>query len=215
MTDKLYTYVKRDGEPSALVKLGKVMTIAAIRIVAGRGRFTINVDGKRETKYELRRGKTLRRLRQLCSTLDVGSTARVRNGAKHVIFTVRRAEPAVRIVNTNGNAKADRYWSFAKAKFPFCSFLGSYVCKDIAGTNTLSQHSYGNAVDIGAGSMAALGDIANWAYSERDELDIETIIVGAKIWTRAEGWHSYGGEYHYHVHVDFVPNLSGGCGVRN
>lgn len=143
---------------------------------------------------------------------SVGPTFRIWQGGK-VQFVCRETVPAVKIVDTNGNNRADKAWSYGKAEYPDCSFLGAYVCKHIAGTYTMSQHSYGNAVDFGRDSMSQLYDLAYFLLGTPD-LDLQHVIVDDRIWTRGVGWSHYGGDRHYHVHVDFTPSYSGGCGVR-
>jgi len=123
-------------------------------------------------------------------------------------------KPAIHIMNTNGNAKADKAWSYGKTEYKDCSFLGSYVCKYISGSSSMSQHSYGNAVDFGRDSMSQLYDLAHYLLDHANELDLEHVIVDDKIWTRGYGWSHYSGDRHYHVHVDFNPQYSGSCGVR-
>ncbi len=143
----------------------------------------------------------------------VGDVFRLWGDGK-VRFTAREVVPAVHIIDTNGNAKADKAWSYGKAQFPDCSFLGAYVCKHIAGSWVMSQHSYGNAVDFGRDSMDELYDLAYWLVAHADDLDLAHVIVDDRIWEPGSGWHSYGGDRHYHVHVDFLPQYSGLCGVR-
>jgi hypothetical protein len=144
----------------------------------------------------------------------IGSTYALRDDDS-AVFRTREAKPAVTVINTNGNRKADVAWSYVKAKYPRVRFLGAYVCKYISGSGgAMSQHSYGNAVDIGADTMAQLYDIAYDLVRHEGVLDLENVIVDDRIWTRGVGWHAYGGDRHYHCHTDFTPSLSGACGVR-
>jgi hypothetical protein len=51
-------------------------------------------------------------------------------------------------------------------EFPASWWGGDLVCRKIAGSNTWSQHAYGNAIDVMVGSVA-LGDrIEDWFNSE-------------------------------------------------
>lgn len=144
----------------------------------------------------------------------VGSVYSIR-GQNGSVFRTREVAPAIKVINTNGNHKIDIVWSYVREKYPSVDFLGAYVCKDILGSGgTPSQHSYGNALDIGAGSMSALYTIAYDLVRNADKLDLEHVIVDDRIWTRGQGWHQYTGDRHYHVHTDCNPQYSGPCGVR-
>lgn len=145
----------------------------------------------------------------------IGSTYALRGPHDDVVFRTREAAKAIKVLNTNGNHKIDVVWSYARSKYPNISYLGGYVCKDIIGSGgTPSQHSYGNAVDIGAGTMAQLYEIAEDLVRNASKLDLDHVIVDDRIWTLGQGWHQYTGERHYHVHADCNPQYSGACGVR-
>lgn len=204
-----FIYLNRDGKPSPPTTLAKVLAKAKSRILFGRGPFTFTQDGD-ILDDNLKRGTVIDRLDHHLSNGRIGPIYRVRN-RKGVIFGARETQPAIHVIDTNGNDKIDKVWSAVKAVFPNISFLGAYVCKRIAGTTQLSQHSYGNAVDIGAGSMDQLETIAHWVVAKANELSVEHVIVNKSIWTRGQGWHYYTGITHYHVHVDANPNLSGPC----
>ena len=185
------------------------MKTARDQLPSGLKPYSLTKNGKK-----LRRGVRAWVLKGLDNALtqgEVGDTYRLWGDGK-VRFTCRETVPAIKIIDTNGNAKADKAWSVGKAKFPDCSFLGAYVCKHIVGSYTMSQHSYGNAVDFGRDSMDELYDLAYFLLGE--DLDLQHVIVDDRIWTRGVGWSYYGGDRHYHVHVDFTPQYSGGCGVR-
>lgn len=209
--DALFVYVRKDGTPSQPVNLSKVMDSARGRIDAGGGPFDVTQDGD-VLHGDLTSREALTLLRNRLEHGDIGPVYRVRTRDLGVVFAAREATPAAKLINTNGNAKIDRVWSYIKANYPNATFLGAYVCKDIAGTSTLSQHSYGNAIDAGNVDLVKL---AEDLVAHADELDLEHVIVHNRIWTRGQGWHAYTGEYHYHVHADCAPNLSGPCGVRN
>lgn len=202
--------IKPDGTWSSHKSLAETMDAARTQCDSGLKKYTLTKDGKK-----IRTGTRRWVLRGLQRALEGGTPGPVyRIWGDGLLFTCRETVPAIHIIDTNGNDKADKAWSYGKAWYPDVSFLGSYVCKYIVGSGTLSQHSYGNAVDFGRDSMAELNDLANKMVANADELDIEHVIVGDRIWTRGYGWSHYGGEYHYHVHVDFTPQYSGSCGVR-
>lgn len=215
MSSKLFVYTKRDGSYTEPKPMGAVIKAARNRLLVSLAPFTITQDGDAITSA-LSRAKTIRRLQHILEVGDIGPTYRVRN-KRRVIFTVREVKPAILVPDdnsTSGNAKADACWNFVKLQFKNINYLGAYVCKHIAGTWTMSQHSYGNAVDIGAPTMAELEDIADYIVTNADLLSVEHCIVNKRIWTRGEGWHYYSGQTHYHVHTDFNPQYSGSCGVR-
>lgn len=194
--------------------LAGVDAIAAGRLLQGHGPFTRHVNHK-AAGGSYGRLKALRALHDSMKRGSVGDVYSIHDRHNDEVLRTRECQESVKLINTNGNDKADRCWSAGKNEFPHCTFLGAYVCKHIVGTSTMSQHSYGNAVDFGAATMAQLYSIADWMLAHQRELDIQTIIVGAKVWTPAEHWHAYTGDYHYHVHVDFQPSFAGPCGVRN
>lgn len=176
------------------------------------GPFSLSQDGdiisKNKTQHEI-----LERLYKKLDTAGVGPVYRIRDKKGEIVFTCREGQKAVQLINTNGNTKADQTWTAAIHEFPFISFLGAYVCKHIAGTYNMSQHSYGNAIDLGC-AYDRLQEVANWFVSRYGEYCLDHVIYKDNIWTRGEGWHHYTGEYHYHVHLDFTPQCSGSCGVK-
>lgn len=205
-----YAWLTSDGWKKG--SLDNVMNHARLRVLSGIGPFTITQDGD-QVAGPASRIKILRRFRHILEGCDVGSVYRIRN-AHRVLFTSRKVEEAVHIIETSGNLKADLCWTLVKGQFPFVDFLGAYVCKHIAGTSTMSQHSYGNAIDFGGRNMDDLNNIRLWVWNHREELHVHTIIYANQVWTADRGWHPYTGVFHYHVHVDFDPPQSGSCGVR-
>jgi hypothetical protein len=159
---------------------------------------------------------TLSSLAILLKRGGVGDSYSVRSPSrKHPVIQIREAKPSIEVINTNGNDKADKCWTAVIHEFTIpIYFLGSYVCKYVAGSWTLSQHSYGNAVDFGANSMDQLHLIANWLVNQSTELSLQHVIVADTVWTRGYGWSHYSGEYHYHTHADFTPEQSGSCGMK-
>lgn len=204
--------VKPNGEWSNHNSLAQTMGAARGQIPFGLRPYTLKKNGKILVKGA--RKFVLARLEANLRHGKVGDDYSIWAG-KRIRFRCREVKPAYQVIDTNGNDKADRAWGAAVTVFRNISFLGAYVCKHISGSYNMSQHSYGNALDIGADSMTDLNDIAQWFVSHAVEFDLQHVIVGDRIWTRGSGWHYYGGDYHYHVHLDFNPNFSGSCGVRN
>jgi hypothetical protein len=95
---------------------------------------------------------------------------------------------------------------------------GVFNCKQIAGSSTFSQHSWGNAVDL----MAAPDDLERIAHNVvnqgtkktkangGDLLPVDRVIYKDREWRPDQGWFAYMGEPHTnHVHIDFRPALDG------
>lgn len=207
-------FIKPDGTWATRRTLKQVMEAARNQIPKKRLpvlRYVLKKDDK-----QLRRGLRKYILNGLEKNLkegNVGPTYRIWGNGK-VQFVARESTPVFKILPTNGNKKADKAWSYGKGEFPDCRFLGAYVCKHIVGSYTMSQHSYGNAVDFGRDSMDELYDLAYFLLDHAADLDLQHVIVDDRIWTRGVGWSHYSGDRHYHVHVDFYPQYSGSCGVR-
>lgn len=92
-------------------------------------------------------------------------------------------------------ARAQAFSSEVFERFPTARSLGIFVCKKIAGSDTWSEHSWGNALDIG-GSQRVLGQVAAWAGANRVRFAIRNIL-----------WQVPG--HDTHVHVDFEPSHAG------
>lgn len=203
--------IKPDGTWSTHKTIGETMDAAKAQCEGGLKRYVLTKNGKK-IRSGMRRW-VLRGLRKALEDGKPGSVYRLWGGGD-ALFACRETVPAIHITDTNGNVRADRAWSYGKTQFKDCGFLGAYVCKHIVGSYTMSQHSYGNAVDFGRDSMDELYDLAYYMVAHADELAIQHVIVDDRIWTRGFGWSHYGGDRHYHVHVDFTPQYSGSCGVR-
>lgn len=205
-----YQFVLKNGDWSGERSLPDTMEAAKNRVPKNLGPYALVKDDER-----LRRGLrswVLRGLEQNLSRAKPGPVFRVRS-REGVEFTARASEPAAKIYDTSGNDKIDKVWTYGKVKFPDVSYLGAYVCKQIAGTNSPSQHSYGNAIDFGRQTMGELYDLAHYLVANADELDLAHVIVDDRIWSYGS-WSHYGGNRHYHVHADCTPQYSGSCGVR-
>lgn len=214
-----YVWKKKDSYSSP-VGLTKLMAVAGVAVVAGRGPFSLSQDGD-QIAGKLARSEVLSRFRKAISARELGSTFRIRKGNGTVVFTARavRVEDPTRVKqtnSTNGNDRSDIYYNWVKAVFHQYSprYAGSYVCKNVSGSSTLSQHSYGNAVDFFFDSLAHQDAVADAVVKNADVLHPYHVISKDRIWTKGQGWHGYGGDFHAHLHTDFDPQYSGGCGVR-
>lgn len=81
--------------------------------------------------------------------------------------------------------------------------MGVVAVRFIAGTDTWSQHAYGNAVDVMTGGNSDLRhDIVYFAHANRGVLSIAHLL--------ADPWFPSPRRDHYnHVHVDFFPQWCG------
>jgi hypothetical protein len=205
---KLYRYHKKDGEWSDEVGAKAVEAVADIRIIKGHGRFTLQID-QGDVSRPRTRLETMVRFQELLSTLKENERIRVRDGDDDLVLLAQRIPT---FIETPGNDKIDAVHTFVFRKFEKQVFsLGICVCKKIVGSNTYSQHAFCNAEDYGAGNMLWLQRIARAVVREAKagRLDVEHVIVGDQIWTKGVGWHTYTGNFHFHVHVDCDPNKGG------
>lgn len=91
--------------------------------------------------------------------------------------------------------------------------IGIWSKRNIAGTNTPSQHSYGNAIDWhGAKGIGdpIMQELANYLVDNASKYNIANVIYNRKIWNQTRGWYSYSGQNPHidHVHVDFKTSNS-------
>lgn len=108
----------------------------------------------------------------------------------------------------------------------FIQFAGVFNCRVIAGTDSYSQHAWGNAVDLfphdvpGFTSLEELAHIANGVVYQAThkttanrgrKIPVSQVIDhnNRRIWTVSDGWHTYTGATGAHVHVSGLPLRSG------
>lgn len=209
---KEYIWYQPDGDIGGRGDLKALRQAAAERIDPGR-KYILSVDGE-PIGNPVARATVLDHLERRAAHSDVGHTFRVKPEGKPACFKFRVVEPLhVPVEPVNGNVKANAFWQALNDSLgsTISHEAGSYVCKPD------SQHRYGNALDVFFKSFAEQERAAAWAVAHADELDIEHVISGDRIWTRGVGWHAYTGEYHAHLHVDFMPNFNQSlpCGIRN
>lgn len=210
-----FVYEKKDGSASRALRLSGLMEVARTRVKVGEGPFKFTQDGEQIGKPADRQD-TLDRLQRKLVNGDIGPTYRIRNAAGDIVLKCREIEEALKVIDTNGNAHADFFWTWVVSNFEKYRprWAGSYVCKHISGSSNLSQHSYGNATDVFFDSFAHQEQVATVAATANALIHAYHIISGDRIWTKGSGWSHYGGEWHSHLHVDFDPQFSGPCGVR-
>lgn len=86
-------------------------------------------------------------------------------------------------------------------RFPEVTNLGVDSCRPIAGSSTWSQHSYGNAWDIG-GPTALLDEVYRWLTLNR-----ATLPIGGICWKDRGGCDPR--THQDHIHVEGRPKLDG------
>lgn len=94
----------------------------------------------------------------------------------------------------------------------FFNQIQGYSYRTISGTDTLSEHAYGNALDIyPKNGERSIGDqIQKYLLDNRSNLEINNIIWYRKIWNPRKNYaeRPYTGDHPHtdHVHVDFFRN---------
>lgn len=90
--------------------------------------------------------------------------------------------------------------------------IQGYSYRDIAGTNTLSDHAKGLAIDV----MGAVKgqQVANWAVQNAARLSITYVIWNRQYWDAKQGWVKYTGVNPHtdHVHISFAAEPGSGAG---
>jgi hypothetical protein len=91
--------------------------------------------------------------------------------------------------------------------------IGIWSKRNIAGSSTPSQHSYGNAIDWhGANGPGdpVMQQLADHLVANSFTYRVQNVIYNKQIWNAAGGWHAYNGKNPHtdHVHVDFVVKKS-------
>jgi hypothetical protein len=213
MSDREYMFRTAKGW-SKPVGLARHMTAARNRVVIPDEPFTLTQDGDPISK-QVKRATVLERYRAAVENRELGATFRIR-GHGEIVFTGRSCKAAPDEIDTNGNQHADEFWTWVVNEYPefHPRFAGSYVCKRIAGSSQLSQHSYGNAVDIFFDSIAHQEKVFLDVTNGKAPVAVAHAISLRRIWEPGTGIHGYTGETHYHLHTDYVPQYSGACGVR-
>ena len=100
-----------------------------------------------------------------------------------------------------------------------------FACRKILGSDTWSQHAWGNAADLfpkgdleaHAAIRKAIANTVVWQTTHKTvanrgrKLDVAEVIdhSGGLIWTPDRGWHTYAGTPGDHVHVSGSPLRTG------
>lgn len=120
---------------------------------------------------------------------------------------------------TRGNASAvngatphcARFVADLKATFgDSITQTGIVSIRPIAGTDTPSQHSYGNAVDIFCATDADESRVEAWAIRNNVRYSVRLVIHNGYQWYKGARSRYPGSDPHTsHVHVDFWPQYGG------
>lgn len=81
-------------------------------------------------------------------------------------------------------------------QFPTTHSGGDYVVKKIKGTNTWSQHSWGNALDIMVPDLRTGDKVASWLTINRARFGTGTMLWRVK-------------DHYDHVHIEGLPKMTG------
>ena len=129
-------------------------------------------------------------------------------------------------IGTSATKRIERVLQRAKVgsgKTRLIAYAGRFVCKQISGSTSWSQHSWGNADDLfptpdnTQAKLRSIADSVVWQATHKTvanrgrKLDVAEVIDhdARRIWTPAEGWHSYGGTTGAHIHVSGAPLKTG------
>lgn len=95
---------------------------------------------------------------------------------------------------------------------------GTYNCRVISGTNTLSRHAYGDAIDLHSFGFA---DGRRWTVNDHFEAEVEPplTVAGTFLYDAVHRWHdallwtiiltpNYNAAHRDHFHVDLTPGSS-------
>jgi hypothetical protein len=86
-----------------------------------------------------------------------------------------------------------------------------FAFRNIAGTDTLSDHALGLAIDamlpVGAKRVPMGEEISGYYVSNAQQKRVKYVIWNRRIWTSGQGWHPYRGvnPHTNHVHISFYP----------
>jgi len=139
---------------------------------------------------------------------------------------VRVVDVAPPLIQTEGNSKIDRIYSYVRTHYPRAGSAGICCRRLISGSSSWSQHSPwprpdpgSNAWDITAGfrlmrkiTYALVAEGVLWHNSGGKEgLPVGRAIFNYRIWDPIQGWHAYTGEDPHtgHAHVEGTPERTG------
>jgi hypothetical protein len=90
-----------------------------------------------------------------------------------------------------------------------------FAARNIEGTNTLSDHALGLAIDAMSRNDKSIGQaVADYYVANASEKHVKYVIWNRNIWTPGQGWHPYHGVNPHtdHTHISFFPLIRGRVG---
>jgi hypothetical protein len=148
-----------------------------------------------------------------------GWMRRSREGGRLVIdsatgptYVLKRIETDPPLPDIEGHPAIRLMWGLTRQEFgPVVWYSGSWLCRYIDGTRTVSHHGYlgdgwkGGAVDSSTDYAAELEDVSNFqvdrAKHHPDLQAIDMLLVFDRQWTRQGGWGSSSAAWHSHTHL--------------
>lgn len=174
-----------------------------------KGPYRIRRENSTEWSVARNEQQTIDQLRKVLRNISPGVKIQVRaESDKERLFTLKVDLNPAKIIDTEGTRAIDIIIGTTVVKFPSLSEAGIYVCRPIAGTNTLSQHAYANAVDW-VGSQTVLNTVAAYQLQlmKQGYLPVSQIL-----WKGRDLISGHGVYDHYgHIHDSGKPLLSGSC----
>lgn len=146
------------------------------------------------------------------STLDRLRRLEIGDGLRFSVAGTPLRSAVIRVVDwtpkpaeTNGSEQVDLYVACLNELWGNkWRSGGAFVCKKTVGTNTWSDHAWGEAQDIFA-DWDVMDEIAAWTVDTHKELNVNYVILRDRIWrSSTKKWGIYTGEYHRHVHTSFI-----------
>jgi hypothetical protein len=152
---------------------------------------------------------TMDRLKELMLGANNGERFLVMAVKDRFTLKVRKVDlnPAA-IADTEGTHAIDIVIGTLKKNYPGIRIGGIYVCRTIAGSSTLSQHSYANAVDV-FGTWNQMNE-ASWGLYRMAQAGY--VPVSQVLWNNKNLFTgNYVSDHTTHAHYSGSPLLSGGC----
>ena len=158
--------------------------------------------------------KMMDRWSQLAQQHDKKGDVIVLDIMEHPYSVVARwVDTMLPIKDTSGNRDIDQIWTWWHEQWPNSRNAGICVFKYTGGRPSQHCNWNDNNGEPGDGSdasdeflngMEMMKDAAYEAvnFAKQDELPLGRMIIANLIWDPFQGWHYYGGEYHYHNHME-------------
>lgn len=172
-----------------------------------RGGYRVKVLGEKYSHVRTLKD-TLARAEVKLIASPMGTTVRVRAESDGFIWDSKVVDinPAM-VIDTPGTDAVDIIVGTVVARFPKVHSMGIFVCKQISGSSTWSQHSWANAVDMGGpgdwGSdvyVAYIDKVVNYI----NKLEAKHMVPVSQVL-----WRGVANHYPGHVHFSGAPLMTG------